>query len=395
MRHTLLISSDSSLSQCEMFHLFVLIFTVASASSHLDCFVDNQECDATAINTIFDVPSLDECTQLCDDKSNCNAFTHFDRKSLESPDVCLLFPSCRDRKPCENCTTGSSQTECTCSIGVAGEVAPENVVDFFGNVTEELACKRICMADIRCNLYTFHGDQDSVQPHICILLTSTGLDKDLFSCENCASGPGHCRVKETCQVAAFNNERSTFGNGVFAESNLSVTLEAREKDCFVDLDILAIGGGGNYGTGFTTSGAGSGYVKTAKVQVSVNNPALSVTVGSSGSPSKVELGGKVVLEAYSGGSPDFTRGGDGYSGGGGSDGYAWGGTDGGNGENGEDTPGGRGSGVDLRKIKMKGFVLTPGEGGRPWSAQGAGYGGGGGGVIVNGRKPGTDLHPSK
>ena len=123
----------------------------------------------------------------------------------------------------------------------------------------------------------------------------------------------------------------------------------------------------------------------------MNNPVLDVTVGSSGAPSKVELGGKVVVEANSGGSPDFTQGGDGFSGGGGCDGYAWGGADGGDGEDGEDTPGGRGSGVDLRQIKMKGFELTPGEGGRPWSASGQGFGGGGGGVIVNGRKPGTDL----
>ena len=33
-------------------------------------------------------------------------------------------------------------------------------------------------------------------------------------------------------------------NVIFAEKSMAVTLVANEKECFVDLDVVAIGGGG-------------------------------------------------------------------------------------------------------------------------------------------------------
>ena len=115
-----------------------------------------------------------------------------------------------------------------------------------------------------------------------------------------------------------------------------MTLVANQKDCCVDLDVIAIGGGGNFVSG-TGAGAGSGYVEAGKVRLPINSPVMQITVGPGGSPSKVEVGGEVVLEAAPGESPILNNefGGDGYCGGGGSGGGSpRGGTDGGDGEDG-------------------------------------------------------------
>ena len=56
-------------------------------------------------------------------------------------------------------------------------------------------------------------------------------------------------------------------NCLFAVESPVVTLLANEKDCFVDLDVIAIGAGGNYASG-TGAGAGSGYVEAERVFVS-------------------------------------------------------------------------------------------------------------------------------
>ena len=128
----------------------------------------------------------------------------------------------------------------------------------------------------------------------------------------------------------------TVTNAILAEKNLTVTLVANQKDCYVDLDVIAIGGGGNLVSG-TGAGAGSGYVEAGKVRLPINSPVMQITVGPGGSPSKVEVGGEVVLEAAPGKSPILNNefGGDGYCGGGGSGGGSpRGGTDGGDGEDG-------------------------------------------------------------
>merc|ERR1712113_687037 len=78
-------------------------------------------------------------------------------------------------------------------------------------------------------------------------------------------------------------------------------------------------------------------------------------------------------------------GGDGYSGGGA--GYPSHGQDGGsNGSDGNDyssATGGEGSGLDIGTLNTTRFILSPGKAG---TADGN-FGGGGGGILVNGEKP--------
>ena len=52
--------------------------------------------------------------------------------------------------------------------------------------------------------------------------------------------------------------------------------------------------------------------------------------------------------------------------------------------------GGKGSGLDLASLDMTRFLLTPGQAGYGFNN----YGGGGGGILVNGKRPTGDDHSS-
>ena len=57
---------------------------------------------------------------------------------------------------------------------------------------------------------------------------------------------------------------------------MSVNLVAAEN-CFVDLNIVAIGGGG--GGSYYYAGAGSGYVEASTVRINTSSPVAEITVG--------------------------------------------------------------------------------------------------------------------
>ena len=142
---------------------------------------------------------------------------------------------------------------------------------------------------------------------------------------------------------------------------MSIRLVAAEKDCYVDLNVVAIGGG-----------ARGGQVETATVRMNVNSPVAEILVGQMAEPSKVEIGGELVLEASPG--RGSSRGA-GYSGGGyhGEAGDSGGGSDGG--DIAYDSS-------DLGLVSMKNFILTP-------AADGGASGGVRVGSVVDGKVPGN------
>ena len=152
--------------------------------------------------------------------------------------------------------------------------------------------------------------------------------------------------------------------------------------------MLAIGGGGSYSY---RSGGGSGHPQFGLLQLS-SNEILSLTVGGQGSETKIEINGVERLAAAAGGDGNDAKGkgGDVYSGGGagfedrlkrntGKDG----GSDGSDGHSSGRILGGKGSGLTLATLNMTRFVLTPGKAGSGSKR----YGGGGGGILVNGKRP--------
>ena len=149
--------------------------------------------------------------------------------------------------------------------------------------------------------------------------------------------------------------------------------------------FFLVGGGGNnvrYG-----GGAGSGYLKYSVIPLTETTSAQIKVGDGRGAASTVSING-VNLEAAPGEGDTYEgdgiyRGGDGFSGGGGYD-RSNGGSDGGDGAGDGDTHlGGRGTGEKLSSFAMDSFLLTPGVGGQHYSD----YGGGGGGVLVNGAGP--------
>ena len=60
-----------------------------------------------------------------------------------------------------------------------------------------------------------------------------------------------------------------------------------------------------------------------------------------------------------------------------------GGSNGSDGEDSDSYMGGKGSGLDIRTLNITRFILSPGKAGTAY----VGYGGGGGGILVNGEKP--------
>ena len=379
--------------------LLLLFFPILLSSSEpplLDCFVDQQQCEITGeslIQTLFGIPTFEACSALCEDELACIGFTHFSESGYPFQHACLLFSSCKRRVGCQGCSTGSTQSECTCSVPYSGLVTPDNFVDLIGSVTDEHECKNHCISNSHCSLYTYYDSEDQSLSNVCLLLTNSALDEVVVPCPNCHTGSTQCKTNNTCQVSVLaNSSGSQVQLPIFAEENLQLTLVAGESDCFLELNVVAIGGGGGNGDLDIYPGAGSGLIDIKTVRLSSKSPLAEITVGQHGERSTVAIGGEVVVEAASGEPGDNSEGGgQGYSGGGGGGGRN-GGTDGGDGHVGEDgvvagTAGGLGSSFNLRVVAMQNFNFSAGEGG---DGDG-GAGGGGGGVIVNGRRPGVNL----
>merc|ERR1712212_1431464 len=95
-------------------------------NSSLDCILDHERCQImpsdNVIRTVMGVSIMEKCLELCKAEEHsfgnkdCKAFTHFGAESYPFRNSCILFYTCTKRRPCKGCTTGSSQTECTCSI---------------------------------------------------------------------------------------------------------------------------------------------------------------------------------------------------------------------------------------------------------------------------------------
>ena len=304
--------------------MLLSVFLDATTSSQIDCFLDEQECQIDAdnlINFVTEVPTSEECGQLCNDDSTCTAFTHFGADSFPLHEACFLYSSCRERRPCVDCITGSNQADCTCSIEYESYLDGNNLVDFIGSISDEYACKKICASNDMCSVYTFYGPQDKVNPNVCVLLNSAGLQNPVRTCDNCTSGPAQCKTGMECQVAVFFIDGSHSRDFVtdlvlFAKEDYELNFEAKEKNCFVDATFLAIGGGGEqirqhnqYG------GGGSGYIQIATKRLFANST-VGVEVGGSDARSLVQVDGETLITADSGG-PGGRLGGDGYCGGGG------------------------------------------------------------------------------
>jgi len=334
------------------------------------------------ISSTMGVATMEECSQICQKNGPCKAFTYFGAKNQFLSDACLLFSTCTERVECKDCVTGSSQDQCTCSIGYEGVKNADNVENLLDSVGDELICKKICEENNNCKAYTYYTGYHATNPHSCVLLTTTEFTGQPWECEHCATGPPTCELGQPCKVKTFDKSYPVM---VPIAEDTVLNFITAEKDCFVNMNAVLIGKGGD-GTYHDYRsfgrGGGSGYFKAGTLNLTSQDRTIHLKTGYKNT--YIEVGGKVVLEVKNG-KPDIGYGGgDGYSGGGGIN--AMGGSGGGDGVNGTKSgtrwgQGGKGSGEDVTQIKMRNFKLTPGEGGEDL------WGGGGGGVLVNGEGP--------
>jgi len=270
-----------------------------------------------------------------------------------------------------------------------------NVADFVFDVRDEPTCKQLCSEDEACEVYTYYNSSDPTEPETCVLLSNSGLQKTATQCDFCKTGSSHCKADNECEAGVLaDTDGVPFNDFIFAESSFSATLMTAEKDCYREIQALAIGGGGRGSSGSSGGGGGgSGYIEFQTVQIRRN---MVVSVGQAGESSAIEVNNQLVLSAAAGEDWSALRGGAGYSGGGGAGAGAGAGGDGGeNGSDGEDGTngsGGDGSGLDLTTVQLDNFILSPGKAGTTYGS----WGGGGGGVIVNGEYPtGGTVHYGK
>jgi len=372
--------------------LLAFLSCLQFSSASMECLVDRKQCstESRLLTTKLGVATMEECSQLCQDNQDCKAFTHFGSKNPFLSEACLLFYSCEQRVECEDCVTGSKQEECTCSIGYEGFKNADNVENLLDKILDELECKKRCKLSRNCKAYTYYNGDDIANPHTCVLLTRTEFIGGSWPCKHCSTGPSHCDAGLPCKVKTFN---TTFPVFAAVEGSEVIGFHTGEKDCFVDLNAVLIGKGGDgtyhssYGFG---RGGGSGYFKAGTLKMTARDKTINIKSGYYNT--SITIGGQVVLEVQNGKDDVGYGGGDGYSGGGGID--AKGGSAGGNGSDGSKPgrrhgKGGKGSGEDVTQIKMKSFEFTPGEGGDGL------FGGGGGGVLVNGAGPERSAYVSE
>ena len=349
------------------------------------CWAD-QVCQADLGNLLLSldgVESAAECLQLCTDSPACTVFSHLGPANPTSPSHCLLLSSCPGLLDCEDCRTEVKTCFGSCDAQFEGE-ALEDALDIITYVEDEPACLHHCTLNPDCIYFTYF---DSTAwgdfPNLCVLQTEIQLP--VQACEHCRTGIPDCSNSSSwfCLLSVGSQQLSAHKFTDPGVTNVSVTALG---DCEVAGAAVGLGGSAVPGS---WGGGGSGSVETATIRLSYPTE-LRVRVGDYGAAeSYVELaGGDRWLRAGRGEDAVGGHGGSGYSGGGGG-GVSYncgaGGRDGGNGEG----LGGAGSGMDLaRNISLSAYLLSPGDGGATHTAvTGSCYGGGGGGVLLDGAGP--------
>ena len=298
------------------FHLLLYIYggngrkVPENTDSPVGCSSEGKECaynSTNLIDMIIQVPTLEECRQLCLDHEQCEFITYMDEDAVPLARACFLFKSCETVKDCDPIHCSSQNMDCyrTCGSDFVGHL-DENLIDALPNVENELDCKKQCSSTNNCTWYTYYPQNDTLYHQFCFLQSE--LLQPIQSCGGqCVSGPSDCSANKCLLGINGNTSESVMLTDTSGTHNISVV----GGTC--TLRFLAVGGGGEGYCG----GGGSGYVQYQSVQVT-SGTEISAEVGNLGEPSTVVINGKstVANKGQDGqGSPSYV-GGDGYSGGG-------------------------------------------------------------------------------
>ena len=101
------------------------------------CSSPNVGCDydeTNLISTVFQVPSLAECRQLCLDEDDCEFITYFNASAFPIPKECRLYRSCDTVNECSNCVSENVDCFQTCGSPLVGLI-DDNFITASPNVT--------------------------------------------------------------------------------------------------------------------------------------------------------------------------------------------------------------------------------------------------------------------
>lgn len=365
--------------------LSVLVFLagVCQGSSPVTCSSPKTACEAHQDNTLgtfLGVASLEECRVMCRDNADCRFLTYYYEEGPVKQ-FCFLFSSCQVVVECQACVSETYDCGLRCDAPFSGVLAQENTLGEILDVKTTPDCREYCRSRTGCRFYSYYDSPGSVFYQMCFLLSH--LMEPYQHSEGVITGPVQCdeTFSSLCTMRIGGESLQSF---VFTDvSDVSNVQLIGNNNC--KMKILAVGGGGA-GSGSYVSGGhggGSGFIEITNQDIPLGVHQLAVSVGTYGNSSNVTVNGNLVLEAVAGGDAGGGCGGDGYSGGSFTPGVSAtrGGSDG---SDGSGACGGGGTGEDVRKFSSENFLLTPGTGGY------FSYGGGAGGVLVNGGGPVRD-----
>ena len=99
--------------------------------SPVTCSNEGVECEYdedNLIDAVMNVPTLEECRQICLDRDYCSYTTYFYDSASPVPSFCLLFKTCETTNTCSDCMSENMDCFKMCGRNVVGDLR-ENVQD--------------------------------------------------------------------------------------------------------------------------------------------------------------------------------------------------------------------------------------------------------------------------
>ena len=128
---------------CSMFITYGSFEVNLREKAPVICSNPNVGCDYdenNLITTVFQVPSLAECRQLCRDEDNCEFITYFNASSFPIPNECRLYRSCDKVNECTNCVSENVDCFEICGSNQVGLI-DDNFITASPSVQSELEYK--------------------------------------------------------------------------------------------------------------------------------------------------------------------------------------------------------------------------------------------------------------
>ena len=203
------------------------VFSDTCSSSGVAC-VNHED---NVIDEIENIPTIEECRQLCYDNQDCDFFTYYGDQSFPLRNFCFLMRTCEDTQACSGCSTETRGCFYGCSEPVVG-LMEDNILDFYYDVESETDCKDHCAFRDSCTYYTYFKKYGA-NSKTCVLLSQ--LLGPLQQCDTCVTGPVDCsHTTAGCHLAINGESHSSM---MFTEASLevNVVVPAMFQTCFLRL----------------------------------------------------------------------------------------------------------------------------------------------------------------